>query len=97
MCTVSIISDYGRQTFPNLEWWQTQQQSLPQRDRTEEVLAELRAQRAILEKFVEMVAKAKEFDVVAKQPDCEDPAKASFMDEVQSRLRRIEEALGFQQ
>ena len=91
MCAVSQISDYGQRRFPQTDWWPNQ---IPQGTTDPHILEELRQQREMLEKFMKLVEAAKVFDAVAKEPDCEDPAKADFIKQVEDRLQRIEKAIG---
>jgi len=37
-----------------------------------------------------LIDSAKRYDDLTKQPDCEDPAKAAWMREVEERLRKLE-------
>ena len=49
--------------------------------------------RDALKKYLELVDKAKQYDEVAGEPDCEDPKKAEFLTEVNDRLAEIEKRL----
>jgi len=40
--------------------------------------------------FTEILRRIEELDAKLDQPDCEDPAKAAWMREVEERLRRLE-------
>lgn len=85
MCATSAVFDYG---YLNPPW--------PSRDYGMTVPITPAADREAVEaikKFIAMIEAAKEFDAAAKQPDCTDPKKASFMDEVLHRLAAIEKRL----
>jgi len=81
MCAVSMVFDYG---YKNPPWnWPTYpNQPLPDSDAWKSI-----------KKYLEMIEKAKEFDEASKQPNCEDPKKAEFMEEVLKRLDAIEKRL----
>lgn len=42
------------------------------------------------EAFRELVEKARKFDELAGQPDCEDPTKAEWMAEIEARIAALE-------
>jgi hypothetical protein len=65
MCTVSVITDYGR-SIPLDQW-------TPVR----------------LEEFKRLVERAKAFDAIANQPDCEDPEKAKWLEVVETSVAEI--------
>lgn len=41
--------------------------------------------------FQDLIEKARRFDEMTKQKDCEDPAKKIWMEEVERRLERLED------
>ena len=47
--------------------------------------------RDTLDEFHKLLESAKEFDKIAKQPDCEDPTKRVFLEVIESRLSDDEE------
>lgn len=42
--------------------------------------------------YKKLIEAGKQFDEVAKEPDCEDPGKAEWMAEIEERLRKLEES-----
>jgi hypothetical protein len=44
--------------------------------------------------FRELLRKAAEFDKIAKQPDCEDPEKVTWMKRMEDRIAALEKANG---
>lgn len=91
MCMVSAVYDYGRTHKP----WPDYVRFIPEQPivvpgKTE---INLEAEKEWIKKFLELVGKAKDFDKTTGQPDCEDPSKAVFEDEVRRRLDAIEKTL----
>ena len=92
MCSVSAVLDYGIQNPP---WKYTFIPTTPYPTIPDAVPVQMPDREAAeaIKKFIKMVEAAKEFDVVSRQPDCEDPIKAKFMTEVLDRLAAIEKRL----
>lgn len=67
MCSVSVISDWGRTQIPQENWT-----------------------RSAFNEFREVIRRLEEIDRKLGQPDCEDPAKAAWMREVEARLDKLE-------
>lgn len=44
-------------------------------------------------KWVEMLEKARKYDALTNQPDCEDPAKEHILEKVLKRLDELEQKL----
>lgn len=44
--------------------------------------------------FLDLLRKVEEIDRKLNQPDCENPAKAAFLKDVEARLKRLEEKAG---
>lgn len=78
MCAVSMIYDYGRQVWP---WNPT---PLPPNPPTY-VVNPVPTQEQ-WDAFLELVEKAKKFDEMTHQADCEDPEKAEWMRAIEKRL-----------
>jgi hypothetical protein len=84
MCAVSVIQDYFRQRtdpfIPPQPWPRDIRSPMPIQW-TIETWALLK----------DILKKLEELDVNTGQPDCEDPAKAAWMPEVEKRLATLEE------
>lgn len=85
MCIVSMVFDYGQKTwpdtYPNIPQ-PTTPYTLPASPNvpSPEQWAE----------FKELVEKAKKFDELTSQPDCEDPKKQEWYDRMERRLAALE-------
>jgi hypothetical protein len=85
MCTLSMIYDYGRQVWPQQPYVPNPSPgtvptfTVPKVPTPEEWAA-----------FLELVEKARKFDEMTNQPDCEDPEKGKWMEEVERRLADLE-------
>ena len=83
MCSVSVIQDYFRQqTKPWNVWPNNMVRPTPPINWTPETWKLLK----------EIIAKLEVLDAKTGQPDCEDPAKAEWMREIEERLSKLEEA-----
>ena len=83
MCAVSALFDYGRTvpmpyTVPNT----TPQPPQPPQGSP--------WTRESFEEFKDILKRLEAWDEKMNQPDCEDPAKAAWMREVEKRLQRLE-------
>jgi hypothetical protein len=85
MCTYSMMMDYGRQVWP-LPYYQPQNPfpnvtpspvTLPTQEQWDS--------------FQELCEKARKFDEMTDQVDCEDPDKVEWMRSVEERLAAIED------
>lgn len=94
MCVYSMVIDQGRDRWPDP--WRTHPPfrpeppyvppiTLPLSDKERQELEELRAWKKLLEA-------AKAYDKVTGQPDCEDPGKVPFVDDILKRLDALEKA-----
>lgn len=89
MCIMSMVIDYGRERiWPQIPpaTWPSPVPSTPPVDHEAEL--------AKWEAFKKLLDKAKELDIVAAQPDCEDPEKVKWLKEMDHRMKAIEEKLG---
>ena len=92
MCMVSAVTGYGRQTWP-----QPVYPHVPVHPSTSSQpvkiieVPKVPTQKEWAE-FLELVEKAKKFDELANQPDCEDPEKAAWMERIEERLAALEAA-----
>lgn len=105
MCVVSNISDYGQKyVWPNPAsppWWeQTPVQPWPpavvvhpapppvkRDDLTVDEINKIR-------EFLDLMDKARKFDIMTNQPDCQDEEKAQWETELRKRLERLEQFVG---
>lgn len=87
MCVTSMIYDYGQRNPPwqQITPWPGIYPGSPLPDQQA---------REAMQKFLDLIQNAKEYDRAAKQPDCEDPKKAEFMQQILDRLDAIEKRLG---
>jgi hypothetical protein len=71
--------------FPQDHYWPT---IAPQLDsfKLDQILTEL----AKINKFMELISKAKEFDTLTNQPDCEDPEKLNLIKDLENRIAALE-------
>ena len=92
MCSVSAVMDMGAASPP---WHQQQALQQPFTQFSPNPLPDLEAREAI-KKFIELVEAAKRYDAATRAPDCEDPKKLEFMEQVLERLTAIEKRLGIQ-
>ena len=84
MCSVSVIYDYFRdRTFP---------QPWPNPVPTGPGLAPIDWTPETLKLLKEIIAQLEVLDAKTGQPNCEDPAKAKWMRDVERRLSRLEDA-----
>ena len=88
MCSVSVITQYGRTMWPDPRWADVidhlPPQPTPQPD--PDLLEKFK-------KFMELVEKAKIFDRETGQPDCEDPDKARWLKSLEDRIAELERKL----
>jgi len=88
MCTVSMVFDYGRRVWPEpypapppfSPWPFPNVAPSPDPLPTKEEW----------EAFWELVEKARKFDELTGQPDCEDPQKSEWVKAIEARLDRLE-------
>lgn len=89
MCSTSAIYDYGRQNPP----WNNPDYGLTAPNRLGGLqLPDPEAAEAI-KRFLKLLDAAKHYDEATGQPNCEDPQKSKFMNEVLERLSAIEKRL----
>lgn len=82
MCVVSMAGDVYKPNWP-----------LPQQPLDWSGITFTPAQEATaLEKFEELMKVAKELDALLGLPDCEDPEKTGWLEEVRERVREHERA-----
>lgn len=79
MCVVSNIIGAGQQIWPSPNTY-TPWYAQPPGPTPEQWAA-----------FQELVEKARKFDELAGQPDCEDPQKTEWMRQIEERLAQLEE------
>jgi hypothetical protein len=82
---ISMVFDSGRQIwpqpdFPNPNIFPSNPQPVERIPTPEEWAA-----------FLELVEKARKFDEMTGQPDCEDPDKALWFEAIEGRLKALEE------
>lgn len=90
MCVVSNILDYGRQTWPTTTPW-----VYATVDPTPKVITiekERVPSQAEWAAFLELLEKAKKFDEITGQPDCEDPKKQEWFDAIQEKVTELVDA-----
>ena len=87
MCVVSMIYDHGRQNPPWGEW-----PTIPFRPMPDDKERDEQTRQAILD-WLKLLDAAKKYDKSSGQPDCEDPKKATFEEEVLRRLYEIEKRI----
>jgi hypothetical protein len=80
MCSVSMIYDYGRQVWP------TPTVTPPP------VVINPPPTYEQWQAFLELVEKARQFDEITGQADCEDPEKAEWAKGIEDRLKALEES-----
>lgn len=88
MCAVSMVIDYGKQTWGEPQYWQ-----LPNKLPTSppNILGKMAPAIIEWEVYQELLRKAAEFDKLAKQPDCEDPEKQKWLDKAVEYMKKLEQ------
>lgn len=84
MCIISGIYDYGHRTWPTWPTTAPVPPPIPPASATPFPTPEQ------WEAFKRLIEVAKEFDRIANQPDCEDPEKGKWMEQVERRLADLE-------
>lgn len=84
MCIVSTIIDSGKSVWPG--WVQPYQPMVSQPYNNEPTPDQWR-------EFMELVEKAKKFDEMTGQANCEDPEKVDWMLKMESRMAELEAKL----
>jgi hypothetical protein len=79
MCAVSVMIGYGQDWLKQLPHIPVSPPRLPS---TEE-----------WKQYLELVKKAQEFDLKTNQPNCEDPKKAEWVEDINKRIIGIEQTL----
>ena len=87
MCVVSMVMDYGRTNWP---WNPQTPTAVPNTTGWETFTTPHVNETTALEAFEKLVAAAAELDRVLGLADCEDPAKAAWLDSVRERVRQHE-------
>lgn len=88
MCVVSYIGDMGR------TWWpQYPQPTIPGVNVVPNITFERVPTKAEWDAFLELVEKARKFDEISGQPDCEDPEKTAWFTAMQDEIDKINEAV----
>lgn len=84
MCAVSVILDYGRLTFPNLDWFKPN--PLP-------ILSVLPIippkDVEIVTEFLRLIKQSAKLDLVSGEQNCEDPKKVEFLRGLLTKLDNI--------
>ncbi len=83
MCAVSMVFDYGQGVWPYVQP-QPSSFTFPQPVERIPTPEEWAA-------FLELVDKARKFDEMTGQPDCESPEKALWFEAIEERLKALEE------
>lgn len=87
MCVVSMIYDQGRINPPWGGW-----PRIPFQPQPTDAERDAKTRQAILD-WLKLLEAAKQYDKSSGQPDCEDPKKATFEEEVLRRLDEIEKRI----
>lgn len=89
-----MISDYGRTAWPGVEgipqpfiWNPLSQEEI---NRVRELLQNMPSKEEI-DEFKRLLDKAREFDKVAKQPDCPDPEKVKWLEKLETLRKLIDD------
>jgi hypothetical protein len=77
MCVVSMVHDYAKQNWPinDIHW----------------PPLEFDENRKKYHKLIDMIKRAEELDRIMKEPDCVDPEKEKYIQELEARLLKLEE------
>lgn len=87
MCSTSAIMDYGSSS-PDFQRHLQQPFNPFHAPKTDNEAVDA------IKRFIKLVDAARDFDRAAGEPDCEDPKKFEFMQQVLDRLTAIEKRLG---
>ena len=87
MCVYSMVLDYGRKQWP-LEGTPVQ----PQWPQIPTWPTQLPTKQE-LDEFRRLLEQARQFDKIAKQPDCEDPTKVEWLKRLVAVMERVEKKL----
>lgn len=86
MCTLSVITDYGRDLWPVYP----RPEATPPLPIIIEKPVERVPTQEEWDEFLELCEKARKFDEIAGQADCVDPGKDAWMEEIERRLKALE-------
>lgn len=94
MCVVSMILDHGRQRYPapSLIPWNPQPYPMPGIiDNPTQPPNQEKNFKELIDELYKLIDQAKKYDEAAGEPDCEDPEKEKWLDEVKEIRNRMKE------
>ena len=91
MCVMSMVLDHYTREWPNpSKHWKIDPIYWPEEIPSQPDPGEIKKTLDRINKFMDLIEKAKEIDNVTNQPDCEDPKKVEYLDEIKALKKQLE-------
>ena len=101
MCVVSTVIDKGRELWPSpwqpvypTPWEPNTVKPIPfPHIKKDSEIDDMRTEIAEIKKWIQAIKDAEKIDILTKQPDCVDPKKAPWIDDLLNRLAALEKSV----